>query len=120
MGQLLFNVSIEISHKNIIAFIQRPDIFISIFCPVGYRRAGITSEMCGCINNMLAILCKKRAGRSSFTTAYLLVFEFIAGFLWYFAHKYPVAFNSFFWIGALKNDILAVKTPVGFCIVATE
>src|SRR6185369_4848156 len=119
MSQLFYDLTIQVSHKNIVAVIQGPDIFVAVFLSIGYRRAGISAKMSGCIYDMLAIFHESAACRSSFSAAYFFVFKFLT-WLWYFTDKHFITHNSFLRVGALKNDPLAVKTEIGFGIIPAK
>src|SRR5215469_1542281 len=118
MSKLLYNFSIKIGHVNIIAVIQGPDIFIAILASVGHRWASVSMLKCGSINNMFAIFCKKGTGASSLSVTDHFVFKLVAGLLRNFTNEDLVAIQSLFRIGALKNNVFAVITPVSFCIVS--
>src|SRR5882757_2719317 len=76
--------------------------------------------MCGRINNMFAIFCKKATGGPSFSAAYLAVFKFIAGLFRNFTYKHAITVDAFFWIGALKDQPFTISTEIRFGIIATE
>ena len=69
---------------------------------------------------MLAIFGKIRTGGSAFAGAHHFIFKFFIRCLRHFTNKYLVAVDSFFWIGTLKNNVLAVIAPVSFCIISAK
>jgi hypothetical protein len=75
--------------------------------------------MSGSIDDMLAIFRKCSTGRSSFTVADHFIFKWLACF-GHFADEYLITQQSFFGIGSLKDDPLAIKTEVSFSIVTSE
>src|SRR5436190_3647824 len=120
MRKPLHDLSLHVSHVNIIAVIQKPDIFITVLTSVWNRGTSICILKCGSIDNMLAIFCKKSAGTPAFTITDHLIIEFVTRFFRNLPDKDLIAFQSLFRIGALKNDILAIIAPVGFGIIAAK
>src|SRR5690242_10455618 len=119
MCKLLYDLSVEIRHKNIIALIQGPDIFISVFFPVRNRRTSICTKMSGCINNMLAIFCKGTAGGPSFTTAYSFIVEWLTVF-GYSTNEHLVAGYPILRAGSLEDDPFTIETEISFCIISAK
>src|SRR4030095_8055877 len=120
MGQLLDNSSLQICHENIIAVVQGPNVFVSVFAAIRDRWAAIGAQMSRCINDIFPVFGKKSTCAPSFACADHFVFEFICGFLWNFANEYLVAHQTFFCVGSLKNDVLAIKTPVCLGIITAN
>src|SRR5690242_15095182 len=120
MGQLFYNLAVEVCHEYIIGIIKRPDIFITIFCSVWNWRTGISTQVCGCIDNMFTIFGEERTGGPSLSIADTFILELITRFFRHLAHEYLVALKTFFWISTLENDVFAIIAPISFCIISTE
>src|SRR5438034_985356 len=75
--------------------------------------------MCGGINNMFSIRQKKSTGSASLSSADHFGIERLArrGNL---THEDLVACKSFFWIGSLKHQVLAIITEIGFGIISAK
>src|SRR5436190_19434468 len=112
MGQLLYDLAIEVCHENIIGLIQRPYIFIAILSSIRYGRTFITPKMRRRIDYMLAIFGEERTGGSSFSGTDQFIFKLITWFFRDLSHKDLVTLKAFLWIGTLENNVFAIEAPV--------
>src|SRR5690242_13260326 len=120
MSKLLHNFSIKISHENVVTVVQWPNVFIAILASVWHRWAGIRAQMRGCIYNMFTVFCNERTRTPALAGADHFVFEFIASLFRHLSIKDLVAFQTFFRVGPLENDVFPIKAPISFCIVTSK
>ncbi len=69
---------------------------------------------------MFTIFSKKWTGGSPLSCTYQFRLKPFIGVGRQLSNKNLVAGNTLFWIGFLKNEVPAVKTEIGLCVIATK